>query len=1652
MKSNKKLKRIIMGGVGFTMAVVVFFVGSMQSMREVTADIRVFDKITEKYANKNLTILEIVPSSADTSKEMGYFLRKQNEKQMPMDVSYGTALGGVEVDVVVPEVPQYPQGYWDSVNNVWVNPTQEQIDQYNKAVEEYNAKKAEYDEAYANAVNEAYANVLYQMRTYGLIRPVGADGSGLFPIYALYNNNGAPVFSNYKTNLCTEAYDFSYVKGVYEMGAGDYNIAEGYTIDESGRICEIVKKPVLSDNGVVSENNPTYDPVSNTITEIVPVTDIDLSALSLPCSATVEYITAVSEADKGLGKGNVKFTRSETVTTKMQYYGLSDLQLYYMRNQNAKFYSSDYFREYVLGSKTTYANKTINYNTVDAKSVTTEQIAAADLIYISGKSVEFEKKDCDISEEIMLEIYNKEVLERKAVMMDYACYSSSADTNVSKLAVLLWRESQSEIKTTYESSYGTKTDNADTLLNVDFMTGDALKDLQATMMTGANGNFVTGNVYVYNHHMSDFDAPKSLIDAGDVFANGDFNSAYTAGAMQQGFSAVLSYITTTNKNSTTGSMLPSVTPAVAIQYILISDGNPLTIMKNTLNVLEIQPVTSFLFNEERGCDDYGYLDEDGAAKKNRDAFVMNYLSNYYDDKVEYVNFTSMTIDEFNGRNDDLIESYDIIYIGSEMGDLYYTTELTTKAKDASGKYADTTETAQLSSFNDTKMNGMVYYNIGDTLTTMDRKNKDGSDRMDLEGHLDKDTRDLRYNGRDLTKDKLKKLKEYLQAEGLILVEGDLMSQTASGATKINPTAVDSKEATYDHGRIDTSSNMYELFKYAQGYLFNYDSGAYENNSATGYYSMYPNMVSVLDIANGVVEKASLEQYIASERITLNMVSAPQEYSYSHQQGSSIIDPNSITYLKEAADGTRKLEYDFIITSQSLEVNASYIPTLYIDVNSDGKYSKKAEAIRDMQIVVKASGAEAPRDAENNYLLSKDVEYHMTRELDDAFSGYLQWKINVQSKDDSNVHASAEGSTVVKNKGDDKLIKILQIAKSPGCTFDLQAEAENENSLFAQYIKNVPGYKVVIKTVARDVYEKDFEESYTANGGTKSVEEYALEYFDTYVIDEGAADNATDDIVGANMLVLGYGDSYQSFTSDKALTAILEFIENERPVLMAHDFMSYDSTHMQSKYLRNVLGADKYGVTQNITVDSLTGAYGLVNKVKGTGLGDLHSGVAYTRAADAAVLKRMESVGKSVAYEPSYTDSQARAKTSPYTQGITNYSMHGLINSDVMTTKWLNSDAVVFAPYSGTTNNSGGLAQGRGSYIAEKMNNGQITSYPYLLEDEITVEQTHAQHLALDLDVDNDDDGETDVVVWYALGEMTEGKGAAAGYNAYGNDAAGPYPADSYYIYNKGNITYTGYGDSDETTGFTNDEAQLFVNTLFAAFNADQTAPKAGFYETAPDANATPISGLTIPYDENVTGDNPIDSSVLKDADGNYRYHFYNPNSTWKGLKGDANTAISTPIYYRLTDTNFVRGTKYMTVEYYLKAEGNNVNRDTNTYKLDDNTSREIKSISIDDTATVDVVDITDLILTYQVSEGRFASAVTPDSTTGELSFMESGVVYGFYLPMSYLENDTRFTIYVKAKTRIYTESSQTGEETVTEIPGEGYSELTITKADLLDLN
>lgn len=113
---------------------------------------------------------------------------------------------------------------------------------------------------------------------------------------------------------------------------------------------------------------------------------------------------------------------------------------------------------------------------------------------------------------------------------------------------------------------------------------------------------------------------------------------------------------------------------------------------------------------------------------------------------------------------------------------------------------------------------------------------------------------------------------------------------------------------------------------------------------------------------------------------------------------------------------------------------------------------------------------------------------------------------------------------------------------------------------------------------------------------------------------------------------------------------------------------------------------------------------------------------------------------------------------------------------------------------------GGGTYNEETSLASKLNGGRITEYPYKILDKIPVSGTHNQYYQLDLNTE-------DITVWYCLAsDNTDNL-----YNILPDDAA-----NSYYIYNKGNITYSGVGHSNVDASNV-EETRLFINTMIMAY-------------------------------------------------------------------------------------------------------------------------------------------------------------------------------------------------------------------------------------------
>jgi len=138
----------------------------------------------------------------------------------------------------------------------------------------------------------------------------------------------------------------------------------------------------------------------------------------------------------------------------------------------------------------------------------------------------------------------------------------------------------------------------------------------------------------------------------------------------------------------------------------------------------------------------------------------------------------------------------------------------------------------------------------------------------------------------------------------------------------------------------------------------------------------------------------------------------------------------------------------------------------------------------------------------------------------------------------------------------------------------------------------------------------------------------------------------------------------------------------------------------------------------------------------------------------------------------------------------------------------------------------------------QVNAGQITEYPYKISETFETTHSHPQYFQLNMDTNSrDENTNDDIVVWYTLSAMPDWKDSF--FEANEMDVR-----NNYFIYNKGNVTYTGSGDRKVTSDM---EKKLFVNTLVASYRTGIHAPRALFKESEWETSAT-ITSTYLPYD------------------------------------------------------------------------------------------------------------------------------------------------------------------------------------------------------------
>lgn len=213
--------------------------------------------------------------------------------------------------------------------------------------------------------------------------------------------------------------------------------------------------------------------------------------------------------------------------------------------------------------------------------------------------------------------------------------------------------------------------------------------------------------------------------------------------------------------------------------------------------------------------------------------------------------------------------------------------------------------------------------------------------------------------------------------------------------------------------------------------------------------------------------------------------------------------------------------------------------------------------------------------------------------------------------------------------------------------------------------------------------------------------------------------------------------------------------------------------------------------------------------------------------------------------------------------------------------------------------------------AQKINDGAITQYPYVMGDEITIAQTHGQYYQLGLEQDRDinknSDGKSDVVVWYTL---TDGY-----YSISPKDVR-----NNYYFYSKGNVIYTGAGHASVSD---NDEIQLFINAITAAANVTSVEPKASFIKSL-NPNAA-VETTKYYMTDQATWNNQDEVNVV-----NNKMDFYINVKDYNMVSADLNQA------------DFDK--QEITMQFYIEDDNGEVQSGSGTNKPLRDITRDIKNI------------------------------------------------------------------------------------------------------------
>jgi len=1076
---------------------------------------------------------------------------------------------------------------------------------------------------------------------------------------------------------------------------------------------------------------------------------------------------------------------------------------------------------------------------------------------------------------------------RVPVVMDYAFYENSgSDSYLKKLSLLLLQAENEEIARQVSA------------MDVNAMSGLSVGD----MINAVNKSICSKTGLIYEDNKDALMYREFL--AGNVYM---FDSAAYAGAEYLDevenadglYDEVLEEIKNENfiiSNSDPAATLlkEEITRATITRYIMNWSRQRASV-KDVLNVLDLEP-----------CYDFSGPDI------LTDSIIKSYMG--MSDYSGKINITQMASAEFIGKIEDLNDKYDLIYVGARTG-------------------AMNTDAGGNTLYNDKSMTGLIYTHVGDSYDykgekgNKDSKKKNYYDELRLKDdslYGDKASVGEGYTyrgpGNDMNSTREEEFEQFIEAGYPVIFSSKLIN-------------VSGDEASPNTTTVDVNSYFYDLLEFAlkktDGEYDYWQKNVYTDDQLTGNDPQVPE------------RQSTFCRYLNLSKLEIKWVDnlgetyMPVEYDEDRDSDERYLRPN---------DGHYYLQYIFSLENESAasQVSTTYDCKLYVDNNSDGRFSGSdysvnrnndaSEELKGLSIYVRNQDewSEVSQVVVNDvarYELYTGQVYKVERQVPDDYQGMLPWKLVFYDNANILVRTAKSGYTAV-NRDTMASINVLQLMSDdvPGSSSKKKNWNLEKDDEVKELLDQVPGFDVNINSVRVSSFISKTMSSYNIDKSSYND--------DSAVFYENIYNAVSAELKKYDMIIMGFGDNYKFGTTDKkvasgkadeyanmaAAEAVRDYLEDGNSVLFTHDSSSYINTRDSNvinqswywgyefnKTLRAAVGLDRYGALREYYREQSEDSdiperlrerykayYDVLNDT------DKYQYDTLTKPGDEGeVLTNKEGLTKYtvVRYMRKHllnliADAEDKPGEKVKISGESSFYFpvkNELLASAVYKPADTSVSSMAGSALTGTYAKYGGSSDPGAKLVATMVNEGQITNYPFKISDDelrtLIVADTHYQWMQPNMEIDKDHDGKNDIVVWYCLSDLepdakekkySDDKTYDNIYNICPNDVV-----NNYYIYNMGNVTYSGAGHT-EPDGLA--EKKLFVNTMVAAYSAGVKAPSVDFK----DDSGNGIDSVFMMYDR--------DNNIVLGKDDNVNVKLeavdYNILSGMTGIRLEFFMAVS----------------------------------------------------------------------------------------------------------------------------------------------------------------